>query len=80
MAYLNHNLPTFTCFLRNEYLFNHEKGYNEYTLSDVRSVASMEKRVPLFKASCASFLSNVALTNVCIKSVSACLPQIWSKK
>lgn len=49
MAYLNHNLPTFTCFLRNEYLFNHEKGHNEYTLCDVHSVASMEKRVPLFE-------------------------------
>jgi len=50
MPYLNHNLPTITCLIRNEYLFNHEKGYNEYTLCDVHSVASLEKRVPLFEA------------------------------
>ena len=54
MAYLNHNLPTFTCFIRNEYLYNHEKGHGEYTLCDVHSVASIEKRVPLFDA----FLEN----------------------
>lgn len=54
MAYLNHNLPTFTCLIRNEYMFNHEKGHGEYTLCDVHSVASMEKRVPLFEA----FLEN----------------------
>jgi len=50
MPYLNHNLPTITCLMRNEYLFNHEKGYNEFTLCDVHSVASIEKRVPLFEA------------------------------
>ena len=54
MAYLNHNLPTFTCFIRNEYLFNHEKGHGEFTPCDVHSVASIEKRVPLFE----SFLEN----------------------
>lgn len=54
MSYLNHNLPTFTCFIRNEYMFNHELGWGEYTLCDVHSVASMEKRVPLFEA----FLEN----------------------
>lgn len=54
MAYLNHNLPTFTCFIRNEYLYNHTKGHGEYTLCDVHSVASIEKRVPLFEA----FLDN----------------------
>ena len=54
MAYLNHNLPTFTCFIRNEYLFNHEKGHGEFTPCDVHSVASIEKRVPLFEA----FLEN----------------------
>ena len=54
MAYLNHNLPTFTCYMRNEYLYNHEKGHGEFTLCDVHSVASMEKRVPLFEA----FLDN----------------------
>lgn len=54
MPYLNHNLPTFTCFIRNEYLFNHEKGHGEFTPCDVHSVASIEKRVPLFEA----FLEN----------------------
>jgi hypothetical protein len=54
MAYLNHNLPTFTCYIRNEYLFNHKKGFGEYSLCDVHSVASIEKRVPLFEA----FLEN----------------------
>lgn len=54
MAYLNHNIPTLTCFIRNEYLYNHEKGFKEFTLADVHSVASIEKRVPLFEA----FLEN----------------------
>ena len=54
MAYLNHNIPTITCYIRNEYMFNHEKGEGEYTLADVHSVASLEKRVPLFEA----FLEN----------------------
>jgi hypothetical protein len=54
MSYLNHNIPTITCFIRNEYLFNYEQGFGEFTLADVHSVASMEKRVPLFEA----FLEN----------------------
>ena len=54
MAYLNHNIPTITCYMRNQFLFNHEKGFGEYTLADVHSVASIEKRVPLFEA----FLEN----------------------
>lgn len=54
MAFLNHNIPTITCFIRNEFLFNHEKGHGEHTLCDVHSVASIEKRVPLFEA----FLEN----------------------
>lgn len=54
MAYLNHNLPTFTCYLRNEFLHNHTKGHGEHTPCDVHSVASIEKRVPLFEA----FLEN----------------------
>lgn len=49
MPYLNHNLPTFTCYLRNEFLFNHEKGHGEFTLCDVHSVASVERRTPLFE-------------------------------
>ena len=54
MAYLNHSIPTITCYIRNEYLFNHEKGHGEFSFCDVHSVASMEKRVPLFEA----FLEN----------------------
>lgn len=54
MAYLNHNIPTITCFIRDEYMFNHEKGHGSYTLCDVHTVASIEKRTPLFEA----FLEN----------------------
>lgn len=54
MAFLNHNIPSITCYIRNEYLFNHTQGHGEFTPCDVHSVASMEKRVPLFEA----FLEN----------------------
>jgi len=54
MAYLNANIPTVTCLIRNQFLFNHKSGFNEYTLADVHSVASIQKRVPLFEA----FLDN----------------------
>ena len=54
MSYLNHNLPDWNCFIRNEFLFNHEKGQGEVTACDVHSVASIEKRVPLFEV----FLDN----------------------
>ena len=54
MAYLNHNIPVLTCYIRNEYLFNHTKGHGDFTLCDVHSVASLEKRVPLFE----TFLEN----------------------
>jgi hypothetical protein len=54
LAYLNHNLPTITCYIRNEFLYNHKKGHGEVTLCDVHSVASLEKHVPLFEA----FLEN----------------------
>jgi hypothetical protein len=54
MAYLNHPLPPWTCYIRNEFLFNHTSGWGEVSLCDVHSVASIEKRVPLFEA----FLEN----------------------
>ena len=54
MAYLNANIPTITCWIRNEFLFNHEHGCDEYTAADVHSVASIQKRTPLFEA----FLEN----------------------
>ena len=50
VSYLNHNIPPFTCFIRNEYMFDHESGHGEFTIADVHSVASMEHRVPLFEA------------------------------
>ena len=54
MAFLNHDIPTITCLIRNEYLYNHKKGHGEFTPADVHSVACIEKRVPLFEA----FLEN----------------------
>ena len=54
MAYLNHSLPDWNCYIRNEFLYNHKQGHGEVTKCDVHSVASMEKRVPLFEA----FLEN----------------------
>lgn len=54
MAYLNHDIPTITCYIRNQFMFNHEKGYGAHTLCDVHCVASIEKRTPLFEA----FLEN----------------------
>jgi hypothetical protein len=54
MSYLNANIPTITCYIKNEFLFNHEKGQGEFTLVDVHSVASIQKRIPLFEA----FLEN----------------------
>ena len=54
MAYLNHNLPLTPCFIRNEFLFNHERGYGEYTVANIHTVASIEGMVPLFEA----FLEN----------------------
>ena len=76
MAYLNHNLPTFTCFIRNEYLYNHKKGHGEFTPCDVHSVASIEKRVPLFEA----FLENGVnwtrrpITAFCWKKTAPAIP------
>ena len=54
MAYLNANLPVINCLIRNEFLFNHEKGHGEFTPADVHSVASIQGRSPLFEA----FLEN----------------------
>ena len=54
MAYLNANLPIINCLIRNEFLFNHEKGQGEFTPADVHSVASIQGRSPLFEA----FLEN----------------------
>jgi len=76
MAYLNHNLPTFTCLLRNEYLYDHKQGHGEHTPCDVHAVASIEKRTPLFEA----FLENGVnwtrrpLTAFCWKTDAPVLP------
>ena len=50
MAYLNHSLPDWSVYIRNEFLYNHKKGHGEVTKCDIHSVASIEKRVPLFEA------------------------------
>ena len=49
MAYLNHNLPPFSAYIRNEYLYDHEKGHGEYTFADVHTVNSLERRALLFE-------------------------------
>lgn len=54
MSYLNHNIPVIRCLVRNEFLFNHEKGHNEFTNCDVHSVTTMQGLTPLFEA----FLEN----------------------
>lgn len=54
MAYLNHNIPTIRCMIRNEFLFNHYEGHDEFTHCDVHTVASMEGMTPVFEA----FLEN----------------------
>lgn len=54
MAYLNANIPSLTCYIRNEFMFNHEKGHGEFTNANVHAVASITGRVPLFEA----FLEN----------------------
>ena len=50
MAYLNHNLPPFTCLIRDEYMYDHKKGHGDFSVAEVHSVASMEHKVPLFEA------------------------------
>ena len=54
MAYLNSNIPTITCFIRNEFLFNHTSGHGETTPCDIHTTASMEGTTPLFEC----FLEN----------------------
>ena len=50
MSYLNANIPTISCLIRNEFMFNHEKGHGEFTKADVHSVASIQSKTPLFEA------------------------------
>jgi len=54
MSYLNHNIPTVRCYIRNEFLFNHTKGHGEHTHCDIHTVTSIEGTSPLFEA----FLEN----------------------
>ena len=49
MAYLNHNIPPFSGYIRNEYLYNHTKGHGEFTFSDIHTVNCMERRAILFE-------------------------------
>ena len=43
MPYLNHNVPPFSAYIRNEYLYNHQEGHGEFTFADVHTVNSMEE-------------------------------------
>ena len=47
MAYLNHNIPPFSAYIRNEYLYNHTKGHGDFTFADVHTVNCMERRAIL---------------------------------
>ena len=49
MAYLNHNLPPFSAYIRDEYLYNHTKGHGDFTFCDVHCVASLERRALLLE-------------------------------
>ena len=49
MAYLNHNIPPFSAYIRNEYLYNHTKGHGEFTFADIHTVNCMERRAILFE-------------------------------
>ena len=49
MPYLNHNVPPFSAYIRNEYLYNHQEGHKEFTFADVHTVNSMERRALLFE-------------------------------
>jgi len=49
MPYLNHNIPPFSAYIRNEYLFNHTKGHGDFTFADVHTVNCMERRAILFE-------------------------------
>ena len=49
MAYLNHNIPPFSAYIRDEYLYNHTKGHGDFSLCDVHAVASLERRALLFE-------------------------------
>ena len=50
MAYLNHNLPSFSAYIRNEYLYDHEKGHGEYVECVLLAVKSMQGRALMFEA------------------------------
>ena len=49
MAYLNHNIPPFSAYIRNEYLYNHTKGHDTFSFCDVHCIASVERRALLFE-------------------------------
>ena len=49
MAYLNHNIPPFSAYIRNEYLYNHTKGHGDFTFADLHTVNCMDRRALLFE-------------------------------
>lgn len=50
MPFLNHTVPSISCLLRMEYMFNHEQGHGKFIHADIHTVASICGRVPLFEA------------------------------
>jgi len=50
MAYLNHNIPPFGAQIRDEYMYNHQKGHKEFTECEVHSITSIRRRAVLFEA------------------------------
>ena len=38
MSFLNHPLPDWSCYIRNEFLFNGKQGHGEVSKCDVHSV------------------------------------------
>jgi hypothetical protein len=43
MSYLNANIPTITCYIRNEFLFNNEKGHTHDEYRAIRNINAGEE-------------------------------------
>ena len=54
MPYLNSNIPVISCYFRDNFLYNHEKGFVSHTKCEVHSVSSIESKTLLFEV----FLEN----------------------
>jgi len=40
MSYLNHNLPDWSCYIRNEFLYNHKKGQVDDDANHLRKLTA----------------------------------------